>query len=218
LATSGPISLYTAPDAVKGVQKSLANPPVATATANPTAAPDKNGVPGSQNAAGQQHQPLPTAAIPGNPSTAFNATIPTPSMADVFNFDITIDWVMRQWPRVSTGLAHMQMQGYRVPLVTGTAPTDLAGSLTYYFNSRQQVQRITFHGTTGDASALAALLTNRYHFVRRLTNNPGLIIYESVDANNQMSGLAKIRTVSVIKADQPFNHFDVDLTLLRQQE
>lgn len=77
---------------------------------------------------------------------------PVRDLAEVFRFDVTTDWILRHWPRVSTGLAQLQLQGYRVPLVTGTGEADLAGSLTYYFNARQKVQRITFCGTTGDAA------------------------------------------------------------------
>ena len=68
----------------------------------------------------------------------------------------TSAWVLARWPRVSTRLANLDLQGYRVPLVSGTADGDLAGSLTYYFNSQQRVQRITFIGSTGDARPLVA--------------------------------------------------------------
>jgi len=61
--------------------------------------------------------------------------------------------VISRWPRVSAGLAELQLQGYRVPLVSGTTANDLAGALTYYFNSRQQVQRITFQGTTATSAS-----------------------------------------------------------------
>ena len=64
----------------------------------------------------------------------------------------------------STGLTYLQLQGYRVPLVTGTTLADVAGSLTYYFNAQQRVQRITFRGTTGDPSVLATLLAQRLSF------------------------------------------------------
>ena len=120
--------------------------------------------------------------------------MPSPSLAEVLRFDVTVDWVMQRWPRVSTGLPYLQLQGYRVPLVTGTGVADLAGSLTYYFNAQQQVQRITFRGTTGDPSALVALLAGRYHFARRLTNDPGVVLYEAVDSSNQPAGSLKIRS------------------------
>ena len=109
----------------------------------------------------------------------------------MLRFDVTASWVMQHWPRVSTGLPYLQLQGYRVALVTGTRVTDLAGSLTYYFNAQQQVQRITFRGTTGDPSVLVALLAGRYGFARRVMNDPGVVLYEAVDSGNQPIGSAQ---------------------------
>ena len=102
--------------------------------------------------------------------------MPLPSLAEVLRFDVTVEWILRRWPRVTTGLPYLQLQGYRVPLVTGTGMSDVAGSLTYYFNAQQQVQRITLRGTTGDPSVLASILTSRYRFARRLTNDPGVVL------------------------------------------
>ena len=48
---------------------------------------------------------------------------------------------MRRWPRVTT-VPQFALAGLRVPLVTGTQIDDLAGSLTYYFDRTDQVQRI----------------------------------------------------------------------------
>ena len=80
---------------------------------------------------------------------------PVVGVADAFRFNITIPWVLANWSRVSTRLAETQLQGYRVSLVTGTRPDDLAGSLTYYFNPQQHLVKITFFGTTGDPNKLA---------------------------------------------------------------
>ena len=63
-------------------------------------------------------------------------------------------------------------------MLTGTAEDDLAGAMTYYFDPRQKVQRITFQGTTGDPGKLIRLLTEQFRFGRHLTNNPGLFRYE----------------------------------------
>ena len=94
---------------------------------------------------------------------------------------------------------------------------DVAGSLTYYFNAQQQVQRITLRGTTGDPSALVALLTSRYHFARRLTNDPGVVLYEAVDSSNRPVGSLKIRSATVVKANQPYTRFEVDLVMDRAE-
>jgi hypothetical protein len=141
----------------------------------------------------------------------------TPGLADVLRFDVTVAWVTQHWPRVSSGLSQVQLQGYRVPLVTGAGVTDVAGSLTYYFDARQQAQRITLRGTTGNPTALIELLASRYHFTRRLVNDPGLVLFESVDAENQLVGSLKIRSAPVIKANQPYTRYNVDLVVNRSQ-
>ena len=131
---------------------------------------------------------------------------------------MTPEWIMRRWPRVSTGLAQLQLQGYRVPLVTGTAETDLAGSLTYYFNSQQRLEQIAFRGSTGDARNLVGLLSGRYHLTRRLTNDPSLALYEAVRSDGRPSSALKIQAAAIIKANQPRERFDVQLVLLRPEE
>ena len=133
----------------------------------------------------------------------------------MLRFDVTVEWVLRRWPRVTTGLPDLQLQGYRVPLVTGTKVSDVAGSLTYYFNVRQQVQRITLRGTTGDPSVLANVLINRYHFVRHLTNDPGAIFYEAVDADRRQIGSLNVHSAAVIDASQPYSRFQFELALER---
>ena len=138
-----------------------------------------------------------------------------PGLAEVFNFNVTADWVMHRWPRVSTGLPDLPFQGYRVPLVTGTKTSDLAGSLTYYFDTRQQPQRISFRGTTGDPSPLVALLSSRFHFTRRVINDPGVVLYEAVDPADQPAGSLKIRSANVVKANQPYTQFEIELVINR---
>jgi hypothetical protein len=141
--------------------------------------------------------------------------VPTQSLAEVLRFDVTTGWVLRRWPRVSTGLAELPLQGYRVPLVTGTAETDLAGALTYYFNSQQQVQRIGFQGTTGNPRELIRLLSDRYKFARRLTNDPGLYVYEVADPAGRPKSVLRIQSVGVVKSSEPRRRFDVELMLER---
>jgi len=140
---------------------------------------------------------------------------PVYHLAEVLRFDVTIDWILRRWPRVSTGLADLEFQGYRVPLVTGTAETDLAGSLTYYFNPQQQVQRITFRGTTGDARNLVSLLVGRYRFTRKVTDDPGIFLYETVTPSGKPGGELKITMAGVVKAHDPRRRFEVDLMMER---
>ena len=144
--------------------------------------------------------------------------VPVNRLAEVFRFDVSTGWVMQRWPRVSTGMSDLQLQGYRVPLMTGTEVTDLAGSLTYYFNAEQQVERITFRGATGDARELIELVTKRYRFTRRMTNNPGLFVYESVHAKHKRHSILQVRLAPVVKSSNPYRKFDVTLSIERNCE
>lgn len=140
---------------------------------------------------------------------------PVRHVSELLRFDVTPDWIIRRWPRVSTGLADLQLQGYRVPVVTGTAPGDLAGALTYYFNSGQQVERITFHGTTGDAAPLINLMTRQYRMVRRPVNDPGLLFFEAAYGEGRPNSFVRIRSAGTIDASDPYHRFEVDLVMQR---
>lgn len=140
---------------------------------------------------------------------------PVRDFGEVLRFDISTRWIAERWPHVSTGLAQLQLHGHRVPLVTGTDETDLAGSLTYYFGPRQQVERLVFHGTTGDPSRLLAFLSRHYRFVHRPVNDPGLYIYEAVNQDGEFAGSAEIRSSWTIRASQPFQRYEVKVQLER---
>jgi hypothetical protein len=139
-------------------------------------------------------------------------------MADVLRFDLTPDSVVQRWPRVSAGLAYLELQGYRVPLVTGTAEDDLAGALTYYFNPRQQLERITFHGTTGNARRLVDLVTSRFGLARRFTNNASVFLYEIPAPEGQATSFLWIQPAPVVKASDPHHRFQVAMVIERPKQ
>ncbi len=157
---------------------------------------------------------LPTAAGLPAPLPAADGAPPALPIEEVFRFDLTLAWVLGHWPRVSAGLADVDLQGYRAPLVTGTQPDDLAGSLTYYFNKRQRLQRITFFGTTGDTRRLVALLALRHHFVRELGSDPSLFLYRVREERKVVSEL-RIKPSSIVRADAPRSRFEVALLIER---
>ena len=181
MAVGGPVGYYSVSDIVSAARKSL-SPDAASAGSPQTVASDPNTPSVGMSGLANGVQGAADASAPWARAAAM------PGLDEVLRFDVTVDWITRHWPRVSTGLPQVQLQGYRVPLVTGTKLSDVAGSLTYYFDSRQQAQRITLRGTTGDPRALVALLEGRFHFVRRLTNDPSIAYYEAVDAGNHPVG------------------------------
>ncbi|SMP39522.1 hypothetical protein SAMN06265222_101322 [Neorhodopirellula lusitana] len=77
-------------------------------------------------------------------------------------FDLTPPAILNRFSRVSTVLADLQLEGLRVPVVTGTRADDLAGTLTYYFDKSGKIQRINLHGFTGDTQRMVQTLTEHY--------------------------------------------------------
>src|SRR5262249_25055653 len=123
----------------------------------------------------------PAPAAPGQPAPitpAASAPAPIYELNEVVNFEASPSWVMARWPRVSAGLAELDLQGYRVSLITGTGEADVAGSLTYYFDKQQRVKRIGLRGTTGDPRPLVGLVTGQYHLTRQPTNDPSIWLYQ----------------------------------------
>lgn len=195
-AVGGPAVLYAVPDYLKTLRQNWFSSPDAS-----TAEAALSGTPQADPAAGPPALPLEGS--------------PIRDLGEVLRFDVTTGWVLRRWPRVSTGLAELPLQGYRVPLVTGTAETDLAGSLTYYFDAQQKVQRIGFQGTTGNARELVKLVSTRYKFTRRLTNDPGLFVYEVANPGGRPLSELKIQSARVIKSSDARRRFDVKLVIER---
>lgn len=207
VVTVGPWLLFSAPKwwsrvtaAISGGSSNTAGPP--TAPDNATA-PTASGTP--------QALPAPQET-PSSPDR-----IPLAELAEVLRFDVSPRWVMDRWPRVSAGLSQLQLQGYRVPLVTGTAEDDIAGSLTYYFNPRQQVQRITLQGSTGDGRKLVQLLVSRFGFARRLTNDPSSFVFEAPGPDEKVKSVLWLRPLRVVKAEDVHQRFQVSLVLERPE-
>jgi len=157
-----------------------------------------------------------SAVAHGSVESAMDAT-PIVDMQQALRFDVTTAWILGQWPRVSAGLAQLEMQGYRVPLVTGTRPDDLAGSLTYYFNHRQRVERITFNGSTGDARRLVAMLVTNFGFTRVLVGDASLFLYE-VKKDGKVISELRIKPSRIVRADSPHTRFEVSIVIQRPKD
>ena len=97
-------------------------------------------------------------------------------LREVMRFDINPEWVFSRFSRVSTVLAELRMEGFRVPIVTGTKATDLAGTLSYYFDPNGKVQRIMLHGFTGDPSRLGETLSQHFQLQREPSLEAGVFV------------------------------------------
>jgi Family of unknown function (DUF6690) len=215
----GPVALFTAGEWYSTNKDRLL--PTASLSAAPTP-----GMPASP-AAVLPGSPIPGMPAPGmtvaaqaQPYAAFMpaqvpGSVATQELAEVLRFDVTPGWVMGRWPLVSAGLSQLHFQGYRVPLVSGSREDDVAGALTYYFDARQQVQRITFQGTTGDAGKLIQFLGAKYHFGRRLMNDPSLFRFEVPAPSGPAKSVLEVR---LVRPNQAFHRFDVTLVIERPAE
>jgi len=223
LTASAPFALFSAYGGFSGNSASVAPAPGAesrAAGAAPAADPRamaavSSSAAGSSASTGAGPLPMPNPSLP----LALHDE-PVMGLAEALRFDVTTDWIVARWPRVSAGLSQLELQGYRVPLVTGTAEDDLAGALTYYFNPRQQVQRITFNGTTGNANKLLGLLASRYGFVHRAANDPSLFLYVVPEpgSKNDVKSFLWIRPFRVVTATEPRQRFEVALVLERPRQ
>ena len=140
--------------------------------------------------------------------------LPAMSLSEVFNMNVSKEWVYQRWARKSTALSELGLFGIRVPLVTGTQLHDLAGSLTYYFSQGGRVERISFHGNTGDTTQLAKLVTQQYGLQQQATRAAGEQLYQARRKNQVFSEL-RTRPAPVLWASSPHDSFAVNLDLQR---
>ncbi|MGE0610015.1 MAG: DUF6690 family protein [Pirellulales bacterium] len=143
--------------------------------------------------------------------------LPVRSLDEVLRFDINPSWIMSRWGRVFTTPTEDTLRGYRVALVTGTADYDLAGSLTYLFNTDQKLQRITFVGYTGNALPLATLAERKYNLQRQSTDDPGLQLYQLQRSGEAVSEL-RIEPATVVESGNLHGRYHVSLWLERPLE
>jgi hypothetical protein len=202
-AVAGPLAYFKLLDQGKA-------PTAATAGTAPTA--------GATGGATVPEGATPAAALAiAGSSAVLRPDVRIHDASSVFSFEITPEWILAHWPSVSTGLAQLQLEGYRVPLVTGTGQADLAGALTYYFDARQQLQRINFVGTSGDPRPLVGLLASRFHMARRLTSDPGLVVYEAAPAGRRPISALQLR-VSPLEPGEAYRRYEIELSLERPEE
>ncbi|HZZ29419.1 MAG TPA: DUF6690 family protein [Pirellulales bacterium] len=144
--------------------------------------------------------------------------LPLVDLPEAFRWDISPQWVLSHWPRVSSGLPMPagsmaeNLQGMRVALISGMRVDDLAGSLTYYFNASQKCAKITFTGTTGDPQRLMALLVDRYDFKQFAASDPGVVRYE-IRWNGAPTSTLVVRPAAIVRNSTPYERYMVQVSI-----
>lgn len=160
--------------------------------------------------------PLVQSLINGT-SNQIKEIAPPHELTDVFRFDITIDWILQQWPSVSMVSSDLELQGYRVPLVTGINEDDVAGSLTYYFSSDRTLKKITFDGVTGNADRLIREVAGPNRMTRASSDNPGVFLFQRSMFGKAQSEL-KVRPAEMLSQANANRRFQVSMVLYPQSK
>ncbi len=130
----------------------------------------------------------------------------------ILRFDVTPAWVVANWPHVATTRGDSRFDGMRVPLVTGTRPHDVAGSLTYYFDKRKTVQRIAVQGLTGDSRNLVGMVTHYYHLAREPMAGSEVYLAKW---NGRPTSALWVHRAAVVRSDDVNHQFEFALELNR---
>lgn len=154
---------------------------------------------------------------PGSPIYKSPASLAGPvglPLERALDWNVTRNWVYEHWARKSTGLADPTLYGVRVPLVTGAGMTDLAGSLTYYFDRTGALQRIRLHGRTADTSRIVQLAASRFGMQQRQPLSAGDQLFQAV-VGDKLRGELRTRPDGTLWATSPHDSFDVKFEVTR---
>lgn len=130
----------------------------------------------------------------------------------IVRFDLTPDSITQNWSRVTTTQSEHFLLGMRVAVVTGPEISDLAGSMTYYFDEQDQLQRISLQGFTGDASRLIAHCEQGYKLEKQASLDAGMYIAQW---NGMPTSVLHVARAPIIRADSPRTQYYVTLEINR---
>ena len=107
--------------------------------------------------------------------------LPINGLGQVIRFDVTPFWIQQNWQHISQIQTEPGLEALRVSMVTGTGQTDVMGSLTYYFDSNQRVERIQLVGTTGDPAALLDFGKQNFRLKNVGNQRPQVLVARSMN-------------------------------------
>jgi hypothetical protein len=154
----------------------------------------------------------PPESVPDAASSAVANLQQAVPLEEALRFDTTPEWVTARWTRVTSVTGDAEHLGLRVALVSGTEPTDVAGSLTYYFDQEHRVQRITLLGVTGDDTQVVAIVCGQFALRPTQTLERGL--YYGGDLKSPTSSL-RVANLPVMKAEASTARLQIALDLKR---
>lgn len=139
---------------------------------------------------------------------------PVQDFAEILRFDIAPQWVLSRWSRVTTVLSEYDLEGLRVPLVSGTRLDDIAGSLTYYYDKQHRLQRIALEGVTGDERRLAQHVQRYFGLKPEPSLYAGLLMAKW---NGRPKSALIVRHAPVVTSASPHMRLEVRMEINRPE-
>ena len=136
------------------------------------------------------------------------------TLAEVVRFDVTPNWVMQGWPEFSSHMSKDGLTIMRVTLLTGTKVEDFAGSMTYSYDQKHVLQRMTLEGNTGDPTQLISLATQQFGMTRESGSVGGTGIYVARWHRRAFSAM-KCELAGPINANRPHLRYMVTMEINR---
>lgn len=131
-------------------------------------------------------------------------------IAEALRFDVTPQYVVQRWTRVSTSVRHRGLKGMRVTLVTGTDPADLFGSVTYFFDGSNRVQRIMIQGYASDVGSIVEFVQLRFRLKEySALSGRVFIAYQG----HQPISLLRVQTAPVISNGNSHSRSEIRLEI-----
>lgn len=124
----------------------------------------------------------------------------TVPLSEALRYEVTPQWVVARWPRVATVVGELEWSGMRVPLIAGSEADAFVGSLTYYFDSRQQLRRISLEGYCGDEREIVALAMQGFGLLPEPSLSGGLYAFRW---SGQPLSVLAVQYAPTINADSP---------------
>jgi|694.fasta_scaffold00715_3 hypothetical protein len=132
---------------------------------------------------------------PSGPATEAYPSTPGPATIDLrawLRWDLPRGYLLWQHPNAAIVPTERNLLGYRIPFTTGLQSQDLTGTLTYYFDAKDQLQRMELSAASGNPWPMTQWLLPQFHLqpIASLQPNIRLAILKSREKTQSLLAVA----------------------------
>jgi hypothetical protein len=131
------------------------------------------------------------------PATSGPATI---DLRAWMRWDLPRGYLLWQHPNAAIVPTERNLWGYRIPFTTGLQSQDLTGTLTYYFDAKDQLQRMELSAASQNPWAMTQWLLTQFRLQPIASQHPNLrlAILKSRDQTQSLMAITTANDPSVI--------------------